>query len=207
MISHNGITAFILSGGRGLRMGGVDKGLQHWHGTPLALNALRRLKAQQGGAPFMCVINANRNLAAYEAFGVPVWPDRLNACRGPLEGFLTALQQAQTPYVLTVPCDTPLFPLDLVDRMAQAFDPDNTDIVMASALDDTGHTRPQPVFCLLPVLLLDSLVSFTRAGGRKIDQWTTQHRQQLVAFNQPGDDPRAFANVNTLPELEALQRI
>ncbi len=206
MISPLDITGVVLAGGRGSRMGGIDKGLQKIHGTPLALHALMRLQMQEGGGPAECMINANRNLAAYEAFGVPVWPDTLSDYAGPLAGFLTALERAETPYVLTVPCDTPMFPLDLVARMAQAFDPDNTDIVMACAPEEDGELRAQPVFCLLSVMLLESLVAFTQAGGRKIDQWTAQHRQQLVAFNQPGDDPRAFFNANTPPELNALQR-
>jgi molybdenum cofactor guanylyltransferase len=206
MISYLDITGVVLAGGRGSRMGGIDKGLQKIHGTPMALHALLRLQMQEGGGPADCLINANRNLAAYEAFGVPVWPDTLSDYAGPLAGFLTGLERAETPYVLTVPCDTPLFPLDLLARMAQAFDPENTDIVMACAPEDDGEVRPQPVFCLMSVMLLESLVAFTQAGGRKIDRWTAEHRVKRVAFDQAQDDPRAFFNANTLQELNALQR-
>jgi molybdopterin-guanine dinucleotide biosynthesis protein A len=206
MISHLDITGVVLAGGRGSRMGGIDKGLQKIHGTPMALHALLRLQMQEGGGPADCLINANRNLAAYEAFGVPVWPDTLSDYAGPLAGFLTGLERAETPYVLTVPCDTPLFPLDLLARMAQAFDPENTDIVIACAPEDDGEVRPQPVFCLLSVMLLESLVAFTQTGGRKIDRWTAEHRVELVAFDQAQDDPRAFFNANTLQELNSLQR-
>jgi molybdenum cofactor guanylyltransferase len=206
MISYLDITGVVLAGGRGSRMGGIDKGLQKIHGTPMALHALLRLQMQEGGGPADCLINANRNLAAYEAFGVPVWPDTLSDYAGPLAGFLTGLERAETPYVLTVPCDTPLFPLDLLARMAQAFDPENTDIVMACAPEDDGEVRPQPVFCLMSVMLLESLVAFTQAGGRKIDRWTAEHRVKRVAFDQAQDDPRAFFNANTLQDLNALQR-
>ena len=67
------------------------------------------------------------------------------------------------------------------------------------------QVRPQPVFCLLHVDLLESLVAFTHAGGRKIDAWTGQHGCAIVPFDQPGDDPQAFFNANTLAELHALE--
>src|SRR5512145_2511394 len=99
-------------------MGGADKGLQNFHGTPLALHTLMRLQLQEGGLMGDLMVNANRNLAAYEAFGVPVWPDSLSDFAGPLAGFLTGLERAETPYLLTVPCDVPRFPLDLAQRLA-----------------------------------------------------------------------------------------
>ncbi|MEY4980553.1 MAG: molybdenum cofactor guanylyltransferase [Pseudomonadota bacterium] len=205
MIQHHEITALVLAGGRGSRMGGVDKGLQNFNGTPLALHTVLRLQMQTGQLLGDILINANRNLAAYEAFGPAVWPDSLSDYAGPLAGFLTGLERCETPYLLTVPCDTPLFPLDLAQRLAQAFDDERTEIAMASAPEADGQLHPQPVFCLLRVSLLESLSAFTQAGGRKIDRWTAQHHTVLVPFNQPGDDGRAFCNVNTLAELHALQ--
>ena len=166
----------------------------------------REAKTMQTGAT---MVNANRNLAAYEAFGAPVWPDVLSDYAGPLAGFLTGLERCETPWLLTVPCDTPLFPLDLAQRLAAAADAQDADIAMAAAPEDdgTGRTtvRTQPVFCLLRVDLLESLVAFTQAGGRKIDAWTAQHRCAIVPFDQPGDDPKAFFNANTLAELHALE--
>ncbi|WP_439114340.1 molybdenum cofactor guanylyltransferase MobA [Hydrogenophaga sp.] len=204
-IQPNEITAIVLAGGRGSRMGGVDKGLQNFHGTPLALHTVLRLQMQEGGLVGELMINANRNLSAYEAFGAPVWPDTLTDYAGPLAGFMTGLERCETPYLLTVPCDTPLFPFDLVQRLAQAFEDDSTEIAMAAALEEDGQLRAQPVFCLMRVELLESLVAFTQAGGRKIDQWTDQHKTVLVPFNLPGDDARAFCNTNTLAELHALE--
>jgi molybdenum cofactor guanylyltransferase len=206
MISSHQITGLVLAGGRGSRMGGADKGLQNFNGTPLALHALLRLQMQEGGLVGDQMINANRNLAAYEAFGVPVWPDTLNDYAGPLAGFMTGLERCESPYLLTVPCDTPLFPLDLAQRLAQAFDDEGTDIAMAAAREEDGQLRPQPVFCLMRLELLESLVAFTQGGGRKIDRWTDQHRTVIVPFDRPGDDPRAFHNTNTLAELHALEK-
>ncbi len=205
MISPQDITGLILAGGRGSRMGGVDKGLQNFNGLPLALHTLMRLQLQVGAV----MINANRNLSAYESFGAEVWPDVLADYAGPLAGFLTGLERCETPYMVTVPCDTPRFPLDLVTRLATALEREGADIAMAAGpeRDEQGQVRvrTQPVFCLLKVDLLESLTRFTQDGGRKIDAWTAQHPTVVVPFDQPGDDPLAFANANTLAELKQLE--
>ncbi|HOF30642.1 MAG TPA: molybdenum cofactor guanylyltransferase MobA [Burkholderiaceae bacterium] len=205
MINAHDITALVLAGGRGTRMGGVDKGLQTFNGTPLALHTLLRLQMQQGGLIGEVMINANRNLAAYEAFGAPVWPDSLPDYAGPLAGFMTGLERCETPFLMTVPCDTPLFPPDLAVRLADALGRENADIAMAAAREEDGQIRTQPVFCLLRAELLESLVAFTHEGGRKIDRWTALHKTVTVPFDQPNDDPRAFFNANTLAELHSLE--
>ena len=195
MIATEEITGLILAGGRGSRMGGVDKGLQNHHGVSLAMHALLRLAPQVG----QVLINANRNLAAYEAMGVPVWPDALPDYAGPLAGFLAGLEHCETPYLVTVPCDSPLFPLDLVARLAQALEDTDAEIAMA-ATRESDSLQVQPVFCLMRSELIGSLVRFTQGGQRKIDRWTSQHRCVEVAFN----DAQAFTNANTLAELQQL---
>lgn len=207
LIRTSEITGLVLAGGRGMRMGGVDKGLQKFRDTPLALNALLRLQMQAGGLIGDLMVNANRNLAAYEAFGHPVWPDTLPDFAGPLAGFLTGLSHCESPYLLTVPCDTPLFPLDLAERLAAAFDEPGTDIAMVSAREGEADSdlRTQPVFCLLRTELLASLTDFTQSGGRKVEHWTGQHRTVVVPFDRPGDDRQAFFNANTLAELQSLE--
>ena len=207
MINPTDITGLILAGGRGSRMGGVDKGLQNFNGLPLALHTLTRL--QMGGGVGSIMLNANRNLAAYESFGVSVWPDVLADYAGPLAGFLTGLERCETSFLVTVPCDTPLLPLDLVPRLAQALEDQDADIAMVSApelgKDGQMTLRAQPVFCLMRVDLMESLVHFTQEGGRKIDAWTALHKTVLVPFDLPGDDPKAFCNANTLTELHELE--
>ena len=201
-----GVTALILAGGRGSRMGGIDKGLQNFRGLPLALQTLMRLQLQSL-PPQEVLINANRNLAAYESLGAAVWPDTLDGFAGPLAGFLTGLERCETPLLLTVPCDTPLFPLDLIERLHAALMAQDADLAMAAAREEDGQVRPQPVFCLLRVELLDSLVAFTQKGGRKIDAWTGQHRCAIVPFDQQQDAPEAFFNANTLEELQKLESL
>ena len=194
------VTGLVLCGGRGSRMGGVDKGLQSWHGMPLVLNALLRLGPQVG--PTM--INANRNLAAYESMGAPVWPDPMGSLGdypGPLAGWLAGLERCETPYMVTVPCDTPNFPADLVARLGAALEAEDAEIAMAATRED-GVVQLQPVFCLMKSALMESLVAALHAGERKIDRWTAQHRCATVVF----DDAAAFANANTAQELAQMQR-
>ena len=194
-IEPQDITGLILCGGRGTRMGGVDKGLQNHHGLPLALHALMRLQPQVGHV----LINANRNLSAYESMGVPVWPDPMADYPGPLAGWLAGLEHCETPYLLTVPCDSPNFPLDLAVRLATALVEADADIAMAATIEE-GRQQVQPVFCLLRSGLIESLVTCLNAGERKIDRWTAQHRCVTVAF----EDPAAFSNANTLADLQQL---
>ena len=196
IIHQNEITGLILAGGRGSRMGGIDKGLQ-WHlGVPLARHALERLRPQVAAL----MLNANRNLTAYQAMGVPVYPDEITDYPGPLAGMLAGLANCRTPYLVTVPCDTPNFPLDLVARLSEGLAGIDGDMATAYTLED-GRPRAQPVFCLMRASLRDSLSEFVAKGERKTGLFAAQHHSAKVVF----DDPKAFANANTLEELADLQ--
>lgn len=204
-VTSDQVTGLVLAGGQGSRMGGVDKGLQVFHGQPLAWHALQRLRQQRGLNVAGCMVNANRHLDTYRQWEVPVCPDTMTGYAGPLAGFLAGLSACPTRWLLTVPCDSPLFPLDLLERLATATEHDGTDIAVAVGPDETGQLRPQPVFCLMHTRLLPSLQAYLDQGQRKIDAWTTQHRASLVPFDRPQDHPRAFFNANTLSELRALE--
>ncbi len=197
-IDKDQITGLVLAGGRGSRMGGVDKGLQLHAGKPLALHAIDRLRPQVG--PLM--INANRNLETYASFGAPVVPDALADYPGPLAGMLAGLEHCATPYLATVPCDTPNFPLDLVACLAQAITENDADVAMATTREADGTEQVQPVFCLLKASLHASLEAYLRSGERKIDRWTRQQRSVRAVF----DDDRAFFNANTPEDLDELRR-
>ena len=117
-----------------------------------------------------------------------------------LAGWLAGIERCETPYMAVVPCDSPHFPTDLVQRLADALVRDGAEIAMAATLED-GRVQVQPVFCLLSTMLLESLVAYLHEGGRKIDRWTARHRCVQVVF----DDAQAFFNANTLEELQRLQ--
>ena len=137
-IDRADITGLILAGGRGSRMGGVDKGLQNFHGIPLAQHALRRLAPQVGHL----MLNANRNLDAYRAMGAPVWGDEVPDFPGPLAGMLAGLRHCETPYLVTAPCDTPYFPDDLTARLARELLEIGGDIATAYTLEGAPSTWP-----------------------------------------------------------------
>ncbi|HMS25927.1 MAG TPA: molybdenum cofactor guanylyltransferase MobA [Burkholderiaceae bacterium] len=208
MIAGSDISGIILAGGQASRMNGLDKGLQQYKGTTLVANAIARLQPQVASIS----ISANRNLDAYKAFGFPVRTDdawmAANAFQGPLAGFLTGLEHCQTRYLMTAPCDTPLFPLDMVQRLATELAQNDANIAMACSPDETGKLCNQPVFCLLKCgmngELADSLRQFLAKGGRKIGAWTALHKQVKVPFNLPHDEPLAFANLNTLSDLQMM---
>jgi len=195
-------------------MGGLDKGLQLLREIPLASHALNRLRSQKPYAPDMLAINANRNLEQYAALGVAVWPDAMPhdvpTFAGPLAGILSALEQCQGlyDYLLTVPCDAPLLPLDLMTRLLAQLSASHADLAMACAPDaesgDLQTLRAQPVFCLINTRLAASLKYYLANGGRKVGDWCAQQKMVRVAFNQPADDPYAFANANTPDDLLRL---
>lgn len=193
-MNRDDITGVVLAGGRGSRMGGLDKGLQPYRGTPLALHALRRLAPQVGCA----LLNANRHLDVYGGFGVPVWPDASPDFPGPLAGVLAGLAHCETAWLATVPCDSPHFPADLVARLVQGLQDDpGAELAVARA-----GGRLQPVFALMKASLLDSLVGYTSSGGRKVEAWMARHRMVEVNF----DDESAFFNANTLEELRSIDQ-
>jgi len=220
-ITGDQITALVLAGGRGARMGGADKGLQPFRGQPLVRTVLERLAAQTL-PPARLAISANRNTGHYAAigaaFGAPVWADDMAASgssraefAGPLAGMLTGLECAATPYLLTAPCDAPLLPLSLCERLALALQDDPAaDLAVADGPGDAaGHPQPQPLFCLLrrgaAGQLAQDLSAWLGAGERKARAWMARRRHAIVRFDSPTDDPRAFANANTLEELRRLE--
>jgi molybdopterin-guanine dinucleotide biosynthesis protein A len=197
LIAPSQITGLVLAGGRGSRMGGVDKGLQLHLGQPLAWHAMQRLAPQVGSL----MVNANRHPELYASLGAPVWPDTLPDYPGPLAGFLTGLTHCRTDFLMSVPCDTPNFPVDLVARLAEALVQAEADLAIAISRDSDGRLRSQPAFCLMRADLQRGLMQFLQTGQRKVECWTDQHRCASVLF----DEPEAFVNVNTLAELQALQ--
>lgn len=190
------VTGLVLAGGRGTRMGGVDKGLQLLDGQPLAARALARLAPQVDAL----LLSANRNHAAYQALGAPVVSDASDAFSGPLAGILAGMQAAQTAWLCVVPCDAPFFPLDLVARLRTALDVTHADIAFAGTHTDEVH-RGHPVLALLKTSLRADLAAFLAADGRKVAAWYLRHKAVEVPF----PDDSAFYNVNTLQELGRIE--
>ncbi len=197
-IARDQITGLLLAGGRATRMGGVDKGLVLLDGQPMAGHVLQRLQPQVG----TLLINANRNLDAYRQLGTAVLPDQLGGNEGffgPLAGLHAGLLACTTRYLLTAPCDAPLLPLDLVERLSRVLIEADADVAVAVTQED-GRQRRQPVFMLLHTSLLPQLSAALDAGCRKVDEWLRSLRCAEAVF----DEPAAFINVNTHDELDRL---
>ena len=187
------ITGVILAGGRGQRMGGLDKGLMPLAGKPMVAHVLDALCPQVTTV----LINANRNQDRYAAFGHRVVADSIGEYYGPLAGMASTMELATTQYVLTVPCDSPLMAHDLVARLYRALSQDKADISVAH-----DGERVHPVFALLRRDLSPSLHQYLRSGERKIDRWFAQHKLAVAYFP---DERETFINVNDPQERAVVE--
>jgi len=189
------ITAVILAGGMGRRMNGLDKGLVKLNGQPMISYVIDVLKpnVQQ------VLINANRNAEDYEQFGVDVVADSIEGYQGPLAGFEAGMSQANTPWVFTCPCDSPIQSSQLLPTMWQRIKHSDANIGLAY-----DGERTHPVFSLLQTSLLSSLREYLAAGDRKIDRWFAQHKLLTIDCSEYAD---SFINVNTDEELASAEQL
>ena len=189
------VTGLILAGGKGSRMGGVDKGLQGFRGKRLVDHVYERFAPQVGGV----VINANQNHEEYKTFGVRVVSDAIGGYAGPLAGLHAGLSVSKRPFLASVPCDSPFLPADLIERLYRRIDESGAELAVAKTGD-----QPHPVFSLMRRGVLDHLADFLKGGGRKIDVWYATLNVVEVAFD---DEPEAFSNINTREELQTWEDV
>jgi molybdopterin-guanine dinucleotide biosynthesis protein A len=188
------VSGIVLAGGQGSRMGGVDKGLQAFRGKPMVAHVIERLSPQVDEL----LVNANRNPGEYARFGHRVIADEIPGFAGPLAGFERGLAHAAGALVVTVPCDSPFLPVDLVARLRRHLESADAQLAVART-GDQSH----PVFCLMRREVLPSLQQFLGSGQRKIDRWYEALRVAEVGFDDEAD---AFLNINTLAELGNLEK-
>ena len=194
MTQISDITAVILAGGKGRRMQGKDKGLIELNGKLLIQHVISAIAPQVG----QLVINANRNMSQYADLGYPIVSDTMDDYQGPLAGFLATMSSIDTSELVSVPCDGPLLPHDLVERLVMARDQAAADIAVVH-----DGKRLQPVYALMPTRLKQDLKAFLDSGERKIDLWYARHKVVHVDFS---DIPEAFININTPQERDDLQQ-
>jgi molybdopterin-guanine dinucleotide biosynthesis protein A len=188
------VTGVILAGGRGTRMGSVDKGLKRLRGRPMIEWVIERFAPQVDEV----LINANQNLETYGSFGHRVIPDEIAGYAGPLAGLHRGLAEAAHDLVATAPCDSPFLPTDLIRRLGTALSEQRAELAVAKTGD-----QPHPVFCLCRKSALPGLTEFLGSGGRKIDAWYSRLSVVEVLFD---DQPDAFSNVNTEADLLSFER-
>ena len=190
---RDAVTGVILAGGRGSRMGGVDKGLVEVAGRAMVEHVLAAVEPQAGAM----AINANRSADRYARYGHPVIADRLDGYQGPLAGMASALAAAATEFVLVVPCDSPLVAPALGPRLHAALAARNANVAVAH-----DGERMHPVFVLLRRSALSGLEDFLARGERKIDRWFAEEATEVVDFS---DLPDMFLNVNRDADRDRLE--
>lgn len=203
------ISAIVLCGGRGLRMGGLDKGLVRLNGLTLVEHVIHRLRPQAS----QVMLNASRNIEQYQQFCAQVYTDEQDDYAGPLAGFLVGLEHAHHPYLMTLPCDTPFIPLDLGQRLYKALSDSGAEMAMVRSKDPELSPqanaqvalRAQAVICMMKSHLAPKLRQQLNLGLRRAKDWSHEVDTVWVDYDREGDDPRAFSNINTLEDLRALE--
>jgi molybdenum cofactor guanylyltransferase len=188
------ITGVILAGGKGRRINGQDKGLLSFHGKPLIEYVIDSLRPQVK----TLLINANRNIDQYQQFGYPVIQDTITGYCGPLAGVASGIEHAETTLIVTAPCDCPLPPADLVERLLKRLQTINATVSVAH-----DGKRLQPMFALLTQAVYSGLVSYLNNSGRRVDRW---YEQQSMAITDFSDMPQAFNNINTINDIDVLNK-
>ncbi|MFT4719514.1 MAG: molybdopterin-guanine dinucleotide biosynthesis protein A [Candidatus Azotimanducaceae bacterium] len=191
MSTGSKITGLILSGGKGTRMNGQDKGLVLFRRRPLISHVIDRIKPQV----HHLLINCNRSHDQYRALGCPIITDTgtdtdtqsKNDFQGPLQGILSMATQfrEQTPaleqneYCMIVPCDMPFLPTDLVDRLQHA-------IKGHAAAYASTASQVQPLVLLLRPQLLKTIPGYLSLGGRSVMGWLQNVDAITVSFTPDG---------------------
>ncbi len=196
------VTAVILAGGKGRRLQGQDKGLVHFQNRPIIDILLEAI------APYVVelFINANRNLDTYADYGYPVIRDDRKGFQGPLAGISTALSQASTSHILTLPCDGPLLTAAYVNRMCHFLTTSETPAKATTKMQPiVAHDgkRLQAVHALIPVSIRDDLETFLHSGKRGVGEWLLH---SSVIYRDCSDHPEWFQNINTPAQLDSLQQ-
>jgi molybdopterin-guanine dinucleotide biosynthesis protein A len=192
---NEAIAGLILAGGRATRMGGGDKALIALRGASLLRRVVMRLEAQLDDI----ALSANGDVRRFAQFGLPVLPDPIAGHRGPLAGILAGLIWAhvsQKRWLLSVATDTPFFPDDLVQRLAEASE---SHMIVCAASGGRRH----PVFALWSVRLVPSLKEGLIAGQSRVEDFMTQHRSTLVDWPALPYDP--FFNINRPEDVTAAE--
>lgn len=173
----------ILSGGRGSRLGGVDKGLFSWQGKALIEHCLDKL----AGGFNRCFISCNRNFERYRIYGHPLLQDSSDDFPGPLAGIGSAHGTIQTPFCFICACDMPRLDLAVPERLYEHLIQTNASACHASVAD--RHN----LAVLCHQKHLNKALQQLMTGKASVRAWLTAIQSQAVSFDDCGDK---FENVN-----------
>lgn len=184
-------SVLILSGGRGMRMQGRDKGLVHWHGSTLVEWVHRQVRCLTREL----IISCNRNAAAYRPLADVLVTDAEGDYQGPLAGIYRGLQAMTTEWLMVVPCDMPRIDRAMLTALYRCALRSGGRPVMAMQGE-----HEQPLLCVLPRRALVAVEDAWHAGQRSpVRLWCSL---QAVTLRFAADDPRLF-NCNCSALLES----
>ncbi|MDD2801080.1 MAG: NTP transferase domain-containing protein, partial [Methylococcales bacterium] len=121
------LTGVILAGGLARRMDFQDKGLISYQEQPMVSYAVKAMNEVVDEV----IINANRNIEQYQQFGCPVISDQTDSFDGPLAGIYSAMIYAKAGVLLVMPCDSPLFKTQHLQKLLQSLLEQDADITVA----------------------------------------------------------------------------
>ena len=194
------VAGVVLAGGRSSRMDGQDKCLASLAGRPVIAHVIARLEPQVA----MLALNTNAEPSRFAGFGLPIIADRIAGQAGPLAGLHAALAWgrecgANIRHVVTVACDTPFLPDDLVARFLAALEETGRECCVARSGEGV-----HPVIGLWPIGIAGTLAAALVEGQRKASAWAEQQGAVEVFFPPTQLGGRAidpFFNINRPEDL------
>lgn len=190
------ITAIILCGGKGERLGHEDKGLALYRGKPLVEHVISRLTPQVS----TLLINCNRNFDEYHRFDLPLVQDNYPDRAGPLRGIISCWPRVDTPFALIVPCDMPHLPRDLVDRLMWS----EEEPYEISCCHD--GSRQQSLIFIAKTPILSTIDGQLNQGKRAVNEWLATRKVKSVSFAADSviepQEANPFENINRLDQLD-----
>ena len=186
-VAADALTAIVLCGGRGSRMGGRDKPLLAYHGQPIVAHIVDALQGSVAGV----LISANRNLATYRGHGTVVEDELIN--HGPLSGIAACLQRCDTEYAFVCPGDAPNLDPSMIQRLAQALASTNADVAVAH-----DGVQQQNLHLLLRACVQPEIDAYLSAGGRSVKGWLENATTIEVAC---ADLAPSFADLDSVEDF------
>jgi molybdopterin-guanine dinucleotide biosynthesis protein A len=190
----SGVAVLILAGGEGSRIGG-GKPLRRLGSETLIGRALGLARCWSDR-----VIVAVREPEQVEAVGAELMRDDPDLA-GPLGGLAAGLRRAHLSgcdAVLSIPCDTPFLPIDLLERLVESLG-DAKVAVAASA------GRLHPACALWRIEVLDALPAWQESGRRSLIGFAEAAGHVAVEWPTAPFDP--FFNVNSEADLRRAEAI
>lgn len=184
-------TLGILSGGRGTRVGGSDKGWLSWQGKPLIqypLDTFSSLATE-------IIISANRELPRYLALPARVVTDLRPDFCGPMAGLESIMSATTTWPLMIIGCDMPNLPTTVAEQLISSLSACQPIVVAHD-----GNRQQHLCMAIADEHSISSLKRYLDDGGRSAYGWLTQNHAAQISFPQSKE---AFENVNRLSEGSA----